>query len=241
MWGTLPIARAYAKAEPEIPEGPVRNILTECRTVDLIGTEPSHTYEAHDLGLTNDMSLPDGEQLSQSMPTQKAAREYAKAEPEVREVIKEIIKEDPNAEIKAAEIKKLREQVAALNDQAQMLAYEANEGRVAANQRDKLREQLEALTQDTSTKDLEEARQELDSLYTSILTVSRNINKLSTKVFTHNDPQFINKVQQALSSVVQDFSDRAAQVVLDPSDSIPCDSSGAAGSEVRVLDITYVH
>jgi len=76
-------------------------------------------------------------------------------------VIKEIIKEDPNAEIKAAEIKKLRDQVAALNEQAQMLAYEANEGRVAANQRDKLREQLESLTQDTSTKDLEEARQEL--------------------------------------------------------------------------------
>ena len=208
--------------EINLPESQGRELLNEARQVDMIG------------------SAADGS-VSQALPTKRAAREYAKAEPEVREVIKEIIKEDPNAEIKAAEIKKLREQVAALNDQAQMLAYEANEGRVAANQRDKLREQLEALTQDTSTKDLEEARQELDSLYTSILTVSRNINKLSTKVFTHNDPQFINKVQQALTSVVQDFSDRAAQVVLDPSDSIPCDSSGAAGSEVRVLDITYVH
>ena len=212
-----------------LKEQVAKDLLTECRAVGLIA-EKGRTCT----------TMPD-EALSQALPTARAAREYAKAEPEVREVIKEIIKEDPNAEIKAAEIKKLREQVAALNDQAQMLAYEANEGRVAANQRDKLREQLEALTQDTSTKDLEEARQELDSLYTSILTVSRNINKLSTKVFTHNDPQFINKVQQALTSVVQDFSDRAAQVVLDPSDSIPCDSSGAAGSEVRVLDITYVH
>jgi hypothetical protein len=210
-------------------EGVIRDLLTECRTVGLIDEKPRTCTRVPD------------EALSQALPTARAAREYAKAEPEVREVIKEIIKEDPNAEIKAAEIKKLRDQVAALNDQAQMLAYEANEGRVAANQRDKLREQLESLTQDTSTKDLEEARQELDALYTSILTVSRNINKLSTKVFTHNDPHFINKVQQALTSVVQDFSDRAAQVILDPSDSIPCDSSGAAGGEVRVLDITYVH
>ena len=208
--------------EVGLPAETGRQLVKECRQVELIGAiAPSP--------------------VSQALPSRDAAREYAKAEPEVREVIKEIIKEDPNAEIKAAEIKKLRDQVAALNEQAQMLAYEANEGRVAANQRDKLREQLESLTQDTSTKDLEEARQELDALYTSILTVSRNINKLSTKVFTHNDPHFINKVQQALTSVVQDFSNRAAQVILDPSDSIPCDSSGAAGGEVRVLDITYVH
>ena len=44
------------------------------------------------------------------MPTKRAALEYAKAEPEVREVIKEIIKEDPEAEIKAAEIRRLRQE-----------------------------------------------------------------------------------------------------------------------------------
>jgi DNA repair exonuclease SbcCD ATPase subunit len=180
-------------------------------------------------------------EVSQALPTSHAVREYAKAEPEVKEIIKEIIREDPEAEIKAAEIKKLRDQVAALNEQAQMLAYEANEGRVAMNQRDKLREQLEAVSQDTSTKDLEEARAELDSLYNSIVFDFRKINLLSTKVFTHNDPAFISKVEQALEANLHAFRDRAAQIILEPLDSPTSYNGGAAGSEVRVLDITHVH
>lgn len=48
--------------------------------------------------------------LSQALPTARAACEYAKAEPEIREVIKEIIKEDPDKEIKAAEIRRLRQE-----------------------------------------------------------------------------------------------------------------------------------
>ncbi len=71
-------------------------------------TMRSLLQEAHDLGLTNVATLPTTPELSQALPTQSAAREYAKAEPEVREVIKEIIKEDPDKEIKAAEIRKLR-------------------------------------------------------------------------------------------------------------------------------------
>jgi DNA repair exonuclease SbcCD ATPase subunit len=196
--------------------------------------------ESKHLGLVGSAHS-DAPQLSQALPTSHAAREYAKAEPEVKEIIKEIIREDPEAEIKAAEIKKLRDQVAALNEQAQMLAYEANEGRVAMNQRDKLREQLEAVSQDTSTKDLEEARAELDSLYNSIVFDFRKINLLSTKVFTHNDPAFISKVEQALEANLHAFRDRAAQIILEPLDSSTNYNGGAAGSEVRVLDITHVH
>lgn len=201
-----------------------RRLLTEARHLELIGA-----------------AAPSTPALSEAVSTRSAAREYAKAEPEVREIIKEIIREDPEAEIKAAEIKKLREQVAALNEQAQMLAYEANEGRVAMNQRDKLREQLEAVSQDTSVKDLEEARAEIDSLYNSIVYDFRKINLLSTKVFTHNDPALISKVEQALEANLLAFRDRAAQVILDPLDSSTSYNGGAAGSEVRVLDITHVH
>ena len=75
-------------------------------------TMRSLLQEAHDLGLTNVTTLPTTPELSQALPTQSAAREYAKAEPEVREVIKEIIKEDPEAEIKAAEIRRLRAELA---------------------------------------------------------------------------------------------------------------------------------
>lgn len=82
--------------DQEIPETPVRDLLTECRVTKLIGEQPSYVYE-----------VPDSPE-SRSLPTARAAREYAKAEPEIREVIKEIIKEDPDKEIKAAEIRKLR-------------------------------------------------------------------------------------------------------------------------------------
>jgi DNA repair exonuclease SbcCD ATPase subunit len=210
--------------EINLPPTSGRELLAEARKLELVADMSSSTTA-----------------LSQALPTARAAREYAKAEPEVKEIIKEIIREDPEAEIKAAEIKKLREQVAALNEQAQMLAYEANEGRVAMNQRDKLREQLEAVSQDTSTKDLEEARAELDSLYNSIVFDFRKINLLSTKVFTHNDPAFISKVEQALEANLHAFRDRAAQIVLEPLDSPTSYNGGAAGSEVRVLDITHVH
>jgi hypothetical protein len=215
-----------------------RNMAAWCRQIEQTErTMRDLLNEAKNLGLTTDVTT----SLSAALPTQAAAREYAKAEPEVREIIKEIIREDPEAEIKAAEIKKLRDQVAALNEQAQMLAYEANEGRVAMNQRDKLREQLEAVSQDTSTKDLEEARAELDSLYNSIVFDFRKINLLSTKVFTHNDPTFISKVEQALEANLHAFRDRAAQIILEPLDSSTNYNGGAAGSEVRVLDITHVH
>ena len=71
-----------------LPSGSGRELLGEARSCELL----------------SDMS---DSSVSQALPTARAAREYAKAEPEIREVIKEIIKEDPEAEIKAAEIKRL--------------------------------------------------------------------------------------------------------------------------------------
>jgi hypothetical protein len=193
-------------------------------------TMRSLLQEAHNLGLTSVATLPDGEQLSQSMPTQKAAREYAKAEPEVREVIKEQITLNGKT-YTAAEIK-------ALNNN---LATEAMEGRIAMNDRDKLREQLNALTEDNGSKDLEEARKEIDALYTSILTVSRNINNLSTKVFTHNDTQYITKIQKALEGIISDFTDKAEQVIAFSSEPSSGYSSGTTGSEVRIIDVTHTN
>ena len=169
-------------------------------------------------------------QLSESMPTRDAALEYAKAEPEVREVIKEQVTLNGKT-YTAAEIKALN------ND----LATEAIEVRIAMIDRDKLREQLNALTEDNGSKDLEEARKEIDALYTSILTVSRNINNLSTKAFTHNDTQYITKIQQALEGIISDFTDKAEQVIafsFEPSSGY---SSGTTGSEVRIIDVTHTN
>jgi hypothetical protein len=90
--------------EVGISEQVGRELLNECRQVHLVGSV-------------------DAVNVSQALPTSKAAREYAKAEPEVKEIIKEIIREDPEAEIKAAEIKKLREQVAALNEQPPAVVF----------------------------------------------------------------------------------------------------------------------
>lgn len=81
--------------EVGLPAETGRQLVKECRQVELIGPMvPSATPE-----------------LSQALPTKRAALEYAKAEPEVKEVIKEIIKEDPEAEIKAAEIRRLRSEL----------------------------------------------------------------------------------------------------------------------------------
>ena len=198
------------------PERTIREYLTEARELELL--QPCDTSQGA------------SEELSQALPTARAAREYAKAEPEVREVIKEQVTLNGKT-YTAAEIKALN------ND----LAAEAMEGRIAMNDRDKLREQLNALTEDNGSKDLEEARKEIDALYTSILTVSRNINNLSTKVFTHNDTQYITKIQQALEGVVSDFTDKAEQVIAFSSESPSDYSSGAAGSEVRIIDVTHAN
>lgn len=193
-------------------------------------TMRSLLQEAHNLGLTSDMSLPEAEAISAALPSVRAAREYAKAEPEVREVIKEQITLNGKT-YTAAEIKALN------ND----LATEAMEGRIAMNDRDKLREQLNALTEDNGYKDLEEARKEIDALYTSILTVSRNINNLSTKVFTHNDTQYITKIQQALEGIISDFTDKAEQVIAFSSEPSSGYSGGTTGSEVRIIDVTHTN
>ncbi len=88
-----------------LPAETGRQLVKECRQVELIGAiAPSP--------------------VSQALPSRDAAREYAKAEPEVREVIKEIIKEDPEAEIKAAEIKRLRAELASANKELETKAPE---------------------------------------------------------------------------------------------------------------------
>lgn len=167
-------------------------------------------------------------ELSQALPTRHAALEYAKAEPEVREVIKEQITLNGKT-YTAKEIK-------ALTDE---LSTEAMEGRIAANDRDKLRSQLDAVSQDTTTKDLESARKELDALFTSILTVSRNITNLSTNAFTHNDPEFITRIGQQLEALTTDYCYRSDQITASSSNTTSSYSSGTAGSEVRVLDVTH--
>jgi hypothetical protein len=100
-----------------------RNMAEWCRLIE----QPERTMrdllnEAKNLGLTSDVAT----SVSTALPTQAAAREYAKAEPEVKEIIKEIIREDPEAEIKAAEIKKLRLQIAAANAERDDLVRRVN-------------------------------------------------------------------------------------------------------------------
>jgi gas vesicle protein len=197
--------------------------------------------ESRTLGLLTVATVNATPELSQALPTQSAAREYAKAEPEVREVIKEIIKEDPDAEIKAAQIKRLSKELAELNAQQERLATEAIEGRIAMNDRDKLREQLNALTIDSSAKELEAARKEADALLNTIQTLDRQIMKLSTNVFTHNDPQFIQQLGNQLEELVSNYNYKSDQVATYSSESSSDYSSGATGSEVRIIDVTYAN
>ena len=187
--------------------------------------------EARDLELIGDMT-PSTPALSQSLPTMRAAREYAKAEPEVKEVIKEIIKEDPQVKISAAEIRELREE-------NERLAKEAIEGRIAANERDKLREQVVSLTNDNSVKDLEAARKEADALLNTVQTLNRQIQNLTTKAFTHNDPHFIEQLSKAIEQLSADFNYKSSQIMVDPFESSSDYSGGATRSEVRVLDVTH--
>jgi hypothetical protein len=181
--------------------------------------------EARSLGLCDVSHSP---ALSEALPTARAAREYAKAEPEIREVIKEQI--TLNGKVyTAAEIK-------ALSDE---LSTEAIQGRIAMNDRDKLREQLQALTQDTSSKDLEQARKAADALFNSIQVLARDISKLSTNFFTHNDPHFIQQIGEAITDLSASFNYKSEQVVLGTSEPPTSYSGGATGSEVRVIDITH--
>lgn len=72
-----------------ISERSGRELLTEARELELIGA-----------GAPNPV-------LSESIPTRTAAREYAKASPEVREKIREKIEEDSNATFTAKQVKEL--------------------------------------------------------------------------------------------------------------------------------------
>ena len=199
--------------EINLPSDTGRGLLTEARTLGLC-----------------DMSHSDSEQLSQALPTARAVREYVKAEPKVREVIKEQVTLNGKT-YTATEIKALTNE----------LADEAVQGRIAANDRDKLRAQLDAISQDTTTKDLESARKELDALFTSILTVARNITNLSSKAFTHNDPEFITRIGQQLEALTTDFHYRADQITASTSNETSSYGSGATGGEVRVIDVTHAY
>jgi hypothetical protein len=196
-----------------------RQLLGEARKLELTDVSSGHS---------------DAPQLSQALPTRHAALEYAKAEPEVREVIKEIIKEDPDREIKATEIRDLREE-------NERLAKEAIEGRIAMNDRDKLREQINALTQDNSTKDLEAARKEADALLNTIHTLDRQIKNLTTKTFTHNDPHFLEQLGKKIEKLSADFNYKSSQIVADKFESPSDYSSGSSGSEIRVIDAVYTY
>ena len=88
--------------EIDLKEQAGKDLLTDCRQLGLIG-------EVADRDVRPDT-------LSKAIPTRDAAREYAKAEPEVRVEIQKIIEEDPDKEIKAAEIRKLRAELAAVNE-----------------------------------------------------------------------------------------------------------------------------
>lgn len=70
------------------------------------------------------------EQISEifeiSLPTEHAKREFMRAEPEVKEIIKEVIREDPEAEVKAAEIKRLRAELSSSKSKADDLQRRLN-------------------------------------------------------------------------------------------------------------------
>lgn len=159
--------------------------------------------EARKLELDVSTGHSDAPQLSQALPTRHAALEYAKAEPEVKEVIKEIIKEDPNAQISAQKIKQLQQE-------KEELIADAMRGRKLMAENQQLKEQLDAVTNNESAA-LQSARQELDLFGQEVMALARQIDSLSTNVFTHNDPSYLAQIQQHLVSLSDGFSRRVPQ------------------------------
>jgi hypothetical protein len=109
------------------------------------------------------------------------------------------------------------------------------------NDRDKLREQVNALTQDNSVKDLEAARKEADALLNTIHTLDRQIKNLTTKTFTHNDPHFLEQLSKKIEQLSTDFNYKSAQCVATPFETTSSYSGGSSGSEVRVIDAVYTY
>ena len=182
--------------------------------------------EAHDLGLTNAAALPATPELSQALPTRSAAREYAKAEPEIREVIKEIIKEDPEAEIKAAEIKRLRAELAATQQANEEYCSEALFGRSLIAENESLKSQLDAVTNNDSTQ-LAEARKTLDLFGQDILSLARQIDAMSNSTFTHNDQSYLDQIESHLATLAIAFQRRREAFCVQPDDCATIDCTAA--------------
>lgn len=179
-------------------------------------TMRSLLQEAHDLGLTNVATLPASPELSQALPTQSAAREYAKAEPEVKEIIKEIIREDPEVEIKAAQIRELMEE-------RERLLTDALMGRRLMAENEELKAQLNTITDNEATK-LQEAKRELDMFGQSIMALAREVDSLSVTAFTYNDPSYVHQLYHHLCTVAEAFQRRI--LVSDAGTIVDCTITG---------------
>ncbi len=79
------------------PEGTMRELLTECRTLGLLPSE------------TSDVSEVEAEDLSKALPTKRAVQEFTKAEPETKKLVQE--KAVNNETVSAKEIKDADEEV----------------------------------------------------------------------------------------------------------------------------------
>lgn len=179
-----------------------RELLTEARELELIGATAPNPV------------------LSEAIPTRTAAREYAKAEPEVKEIIKEIIREDPEAEIKAAQIRELREERERLLNDALM-------GRRLMSENEELKAQLNALTDNEATQ-LQEAKRELDMFGQSIMALAREVDGLSANAFTYNDPTYIEQLHHHICTVAEAFQRRI--LVSDESAIVDCTVTGVGVS-----------
>ena len=190
-------------------EGTMREILTEARNLELVGDAPFVTTK-----------------VSAALPTQAAAREYAKAEPEIREVIKEIIKEDPEAEIKVAEIKRLRAELAATQQANEEYCSEALFGRSLIAENESLKSQLDAVTNNDSTQ-LAEARKTLDLFGQDILSLARQIDAMSNSTFTHNDQSYLDQIESHLATLAIAFQRRREAFCVQPDDCATIDCTAA--------------
>lgn len=201
-----------------------RNMEAWYREIGLpIGTGKELVGEAKSFGMLQGSDTSDcasSEQLSQALPTARAAREYAKAEPEVKEIIKEIIREDPEAEIKAAQIRELREERERLLNDALM-------GRRLMSENEELKAQLNALTDNEATQ-LQEAKRELDMFGQSIMALAREVDGLSANAFTYNDPTYIEQLHHHICTVAEAFQRRI--LVSDESAIVDCTVTGVGVS-----------
>ncbi len=144
--------------------------------------------------------------MSQAIPGSRASTEFKTLTPEVKEVIREKIVQDPSLVLTIKDLKAENER----------LAKQSLDAKCVLSQNEDLKSQLDALTNNQS-QTLLESRDEAERLLIEIASLQRQIDSLSTQFFTFNDNTIIDKIQHLLTVIPTSFNRRTEQIIQEPS------------------------